>query len=69
MPSETVENREEIFEGINNYGNIFMLKEYMIYQKRFELNPLRILDCKNIKDQIIIKDAPTCTKFFKRKYK
>lgn len=38
-------------------------------QKRFEINPLRILDCKNTKDQKFIKNAPKINDFLNKESK
>ncbi len=58
------ECRKKYREALRDYlkPNLEQLSETS--QKRFELNPLRILDTKSIQEQNLLKDAPKISNFF-----
>ncbi len=60
------ESRNSYREALKNYFKGHIENMCPDCKSRFELNPLRILDCKVPEDQVIVKDAPKMSEFLSK---
>lgn len=58
-----LESREKYINALKNFFSKFIKNMCIDCKERFKINPLRILDCKNSKDQKIIKNAPKISNY------
>lgn len=58
-----LESREKYIQALKKFFAQFIQNMCDDCQERFKINPLRILDCKDLKDQKIIQNAPKITDY------